>query len=152
MGRRTKARECAFQMLYQAEITGEPIDAVSESFWKIRAATEAGRALAERLARGAHAASERLDRAIAEHATHWRFPRIAAVDRNILRLGAYELENGETPPAVVLDEAIELAKRFGEADSPAFVNGVLDAILRAGSPGAGPGKKSAKREKKGAEE
>jgi transcription antitermination protein NusB len=130
MGRRTKARECAFQMLYQLDITGDPIEAVIESFWRVRATTEAGRTMAERLARGAHAARERLDRSIAQHATHWRLERIAAVDRNILRLGAYELTSEETPKAVVLDEAIELAKRFGEADSPAFVNGVLDAILR----------------------
>jgi transcription antitermination protein NusB len=130
MGRRTKARECAFQMLYQLDITRDSIDAVSESFWRVRSATEAGRALAERLARGTHAARERLDRSIARHATHWRLERIAAVDRNILRLGAYELSSEATPGAVVLDEAIELAKRFGEADSPAFVNGVLDAILR----------------------
>ena len=85
--------------------------------------------MAERLARGASARSEALDAQIAEAATHWRIERIAPVDRTILRLGAYELaEEAATPAAVVLDEAVELAKRFGEADSPAFVNGVLDAI------------------------
>ena len=64
-------------------------------------------------------------------ATNWRFERIAAVDRTILRLGTYELmKEGETPAAVVIDEAVELAKRFGEAESHAFVNGVLDAIRR----------------------
>jgi transcription antitermination protein NusB len=131
MGRRTKARECAFQILYQWEITGEAISAVLEGFWRIRSGMPQMRAMAERLAIGAQSRVAELDEAIAGAATHWRLDRIATVDRTILRLGAYELvaEKG-TPAAVVLDEAVELAKRFGEADSPAFVNGVLDAIRR----------------------
>jgi N utilization substance protein B len=131
MGRRTKARECAFQILYQWEITGEAMDCVLDGFWRLRSGMPQMRAMAERLATGAQSRAAELDREIAEAATHWRLDRIAPVDRTILRLGAYELvaEPG-TPAAVVLDEAIELAKRFGEADSPAFVNGVLDAIRR----------------------
>ena len=131
MGRRTKARECALQMLYQWDLTRAPMDEVAASFWRVRTSTDATKAMAERLARGAQANATRLDGLIAEAATNWRFDRIAPVDRTILRLGAYELmkETG-TPPAVILDEAVELAKRFGEADSPAFVNGVLDAIRR----------------------
>lgn len=131
MGRRTKARECAFQMLYQWEITGDAIDSVVDGFWRVRSGTPAVRGMAERLARGACARAAELDEAIGGAATHWRLDRIAPVDRTILRLGAYELAaEAETPSAVVLDEAVELAKRFGEADSPAFVNGVLDAIRR----------------------
>ena len=131
MGRRTKARECAFQLLYQWEITGEPMERVKEGFWRLRSGTPPIRAMAERLACGAQSRAAELDAAIAEAATHWRLDRIATVERTILRLGAYELEaEGGTPAAVVLDEAIELAKRFGDADSPAFVNGVLDAIRR----------------------
>jgi N utilization substance protein B len=131
MGRRTKARECAFQLLYQWEITGEPMDSVREGFWLLRSGTPAMRAMAERLACGAQSRAGELDAAIAEAATHWRLDRIATVDRTILRLGAYELAaEAATPAAVVLDEAVELAKRFGEADSPAFVNGVLDAIRK----------------------
>ncbi len=131
MGRRTKARECAFQLLYQWEITREPMGAVLEGFWRLRSGTPQVRAMAERLALGAQARAGELDAAIAEAATHWRLDRIAPVDRTILRLGAYELvAETETPAAVVLDEAVELAKRFGEEDSPAFVNGVLDAIRR----------------------
>jgi N utilization substance protein B len=131
MGRRTKARECAFQLLYQWEITGEAMATVIEGFWRVRSGTPEMRAMAERLARGAQSRAAELDEAIAAAATNWRLDRIAPVDRTILRLGAYELvgEAG-TPAAVVLDEAVELAKRFGEADSPAFVNGVLDAIRR----------------------
>jgi N utilization substance protein B len=131
MGRRTKARECAFQLLYQRELGGEPMEAVLEGFWRLRAGTPQMRAMAERLARGADARAAELDALVAEAATHWRLDRIATVDRTILRLGAYELAaEAATPAAVVLDEAVELAKRFGEADSPAFVNGVLDAIRR----------------------
>jgi N utilization substance protein B len=131
VGRRTKARECAFQILYQWQITGEPMSAVLEGFWRVRSGTPAAKAMAERLATGAQACAAALDGQIQEAATHWRLDRIAPVDRTILRLGAYELaEERQTPAAVVLDEAVELAKRFGEADSPAFVNGVLDAIRK----------------------
>ena len=131
MGRRTKARECAFQLLYQWEITGEAMGTVIEGFWRLRSGMPPMRAMAERLATGAQARVAELDEAIAAAATHGRLDRIAPVDRTILRLGAYELvAEAETPSAVVLDEAVELAKRFGEADSPAFVNGVLDAIRR----------------------
>jgi N utilization substance protein B len=131
MGRRTKARECAFQLLYQWELTGDPMEKVVEAFWKLRGGTPQMRAMAERLAVGAQARAAELDEAIAASASNWRLDRIATVERTILRLGTYELmAEGDTPPAVVLDEAVELAKRFGEADSPAFVNGVLDAIRK----------------------
>jgi transcription antitermination protein NusB len=104
---------------------------VLDGFWRLRSGTPQMRAMAERLATGAQSRAADLDAGIAEAATHWRLDRIAPVDRTILRLGAYELEvETETPAAVVLDEAVELAKRFGEVDSPAFVNGVLDAIRR----------------------
>lgn len=85
--------------------------------------------MAERLARGAQAEYARLDEEIMKVSENWRLDRIAAIDKSILRLAAYELmrEPG-TPSSVVIDEAVELAKRFGEAGSPAFVNGVLDAI------------------------
>lgn len=134
MGRRTKARECAFQMLYQWQLTGASIDEVVEDFWRLRSSAEATRERADQLVRGAHAWCERIDAAIAAASTRWRPERIAEVDRSILRLGAYELlaEPG-TPPSVVIDEAIELSKRFSESESYAFVNGVLDAIRRQGA-------------------
>jgi N utilization substance protein B len=122
-------------MLYQWDATREPMPAVAESFWRVRTTTEETRAMAERLASGAQAHLEALDEAIAAAARNWRLDRIASVDKSILRLGAYELLNEPlTPAAVVIDEAIEMAKRFGEADSPAFVNGVLDAIRRKARP------------------
>ena len=118
-------------MLYQWDITRDPMERVAELFWKVRTTTDETRAAAERLAGGAQAELARIDEAIAGAALNWRFDRIAAVDRNILRVGVYELMcEPATPAAVILDEAVEMAKRFGEADSPAFVNGVLDAIRR----------------------
>jgi transcription antitermination protein NusB len=132
LGKRTKARECALQMLYQWESTREPMDRVTGLFWKVRTTTDETRAAAERLARGAQREVESLDAAISAALTNWRFDRVASVDRNILRIGAYELAHEPaTPSAVIIDEAVEMAKRFGEADSPAFVNGVLDAVRRA---------------------
>ena len=131
MGTRTKARECASQMLYQWDVTREPMDRVAGLFWQVRSSTPETRAMAERLARGGQAEVERLDEAITAASTNWRFERIAAVDRNILRIGAYELmKEPQTPSKVIIDEAVEMAKRFGEADSPPFVNGVLDAVMR----------------------
>jgi N utilization substance protein B len=153
MGKRTKARECALQMLYQWDITREPMDRVAGLFWQVRSGTEETRAMAERLARGAQAQCDRLDEEITRVSENWRFDRIAAIDKNILRLGAFELiEERATPSSVVIDEAIELAKRFGEAGSPPFVNGVLDAIkarVRGEPAGEGAGRG---RRRKGGEE
>jgi N utilization substance protein B len=118
-------------MLYQWDVTREPMDRVAGLFWQVRSSTPETRAMAERLARGGQAEVERLDEAITAASTNWRFERIAAVDRNILRIGAYELmKEPQTPSKVIIDEAVEMAKRFGEADSPPFVNGVLDAVMR----------------------
>ena len=131
MGMRTKARECAFQMLYQWDITREPMDRVAGLFWQVRTATPEAKTMAERLARGGQADVASLDEVITAASTNWRFERIAAVDRNILRIAAYELmKEPQTPSSVIIDEAVEMAKRFGEADSPPFVNGVLDAVMR----------------------
>lgn len=131
MGKRTKARECAFQMLYQWDATGQPMPRVIDSFWKVRSTVESTRDMAQRLAVGASKECEAIDAAITGASKNWRFERLAAVDKNILRIAVYELMRElQTPSSVVLDEAIELAKRFGEKDSAPFVNGVLDAINR----------------------
>jgi N utilization substance protein B len=122
-------------MLYQWAAAPEPIDGVVQSFWRVRSTTDETRAMAERLVRGAHDRLAAIDEAIGAASTHWRLERIAAVDLSIMRIAAYELmaEPG-TPAAVILDEAVEMARRFGEADSPAFVNGVLDALARSVRP------------------
>ena len=154
MGTRTKARECAFQMLYQWDVTREPMDRVAGLFWQVRTSTDETRVRAERLARGAQGDVARLDEEITRASKNWRFDRIAAIDKNILRLAVYELlREPETPSSVVIDEAVELAKRFSEVDSPPFVNGVLDAVKArvrgepAGEAGASRGRPRAKKEK-----
>jgi N utilization substance protein B len=116
-------------MLYQWDLTREPMDRVIGLFWQVRSSTEETKGRAESLARGAQGVVGTLDDAITKASTNWRFERIAAVDRNILRIGAYELmKEPQTPSSVIIDEAVEMAKRFGEVDSPSFVNGVLDSI------------------------
>lgn len=92
---------------------------------------EGARAFAKELVHGVVQHRAVVDRAIARHATHWRIERMAVVDRNILRLGVYELRYAGLPASVAIDEAVELARRFGAERSPAFVNGVLDAVARA---------------------
>jgi transcription antitermination protein NusB len=118
-------------MLYQWAHAGEPMAQVSEAFWSVRTTAPDTRVMAERLARGAQQRVEVLDAAIAAAATNWRLERIAAVDLSIMRIAAYELvAEPDTPSAVIIDEAVEMARRFGEADSPSFVNGVLDSVKR----------------------
>jgi len=86
---------------------------------------------ARALFEGATAEVEELDRLVREHAEHWRLERMAAVDRNLLRLAVYEFRHyPETPPAVIINEALEIARRFSERDSVDFVNGILDAIRK----------------------
>jgi N utilization substance protein B len=132
MGRRTRARECAVQMMYQWDIGRAPMDEIAASFWQVRSTVDETKSMAERLVRGAERRLAEIDAAIAEAATHWRIERLAVVDKSILRIATYELmAEAQTPAAVVIDEAIDMAKRFGDANSPPFVNGVLDAIGRA---------------------
>jgi N utilization substance protein B len=118
-------------MLYQWAAAHEPMDEVVQAFWRVRSTTDETRAMAERLVRGAHERLGPIDAAIAAASTHWRLERIAAVDLSLMRIAVYELiAEPHTPSAVILDEAVQMARRFGEADSPAFVNGVLDKVMR----------------------
>lgn len=132
MSLRRKARECALQMLFQWEMSGEEPARVEASFWKSARAEKKTRAYANQLFEGAAAGTKATDELLRKHSKHWRVERMAAIDRNILRLAIYELRSGaDTPAKVVLDEAIELAKKFSSEDSAAFVNGVLDSIRKA---------------------
>ncbi len=139
---RRKAREHALQLLYQWELTGSSTEAIEENFWRTARTAPQTRAFAHRLFTGAVAAAPEVDQLIARHAKNWRFDRLAAIDRNILRLGVYELRFGSAPAKVVIDEAIELAKSFSDSAAPAFVNGILDAIEKDFTGGA----KSARKE------
>jgi N utilization substance protein B len=132
MTRRSRAREVALQLLFQRDFNPTVARADIEQFFQQRLRGTALQTFAQGLFDGVVAQLEDIDRRITAAAENWRLHRMPAVDRNVLRLGAYELVHSqETPAPVAFDEAIELAKRFGSADSPAFVNGVLDQIRRA---------------------
>lgn len=131
MGARHSGREAALQMLFQIELSGTSADMAIELFWRsfIDGVDPEGRAYADEAVRGVATTCGDLDRLIVDASVHWRLERMARVDRNILRLGAWELAHRQdVPRAVVLDEAVELAKAFGTDDSSAFVNGVLNRI------------------------
>ena len=128
---RRKSREFALQLLYQWDQRREAPEIIEEHFWKAARATSETRQFAHELFVGAAAAAPELDKLITAHAANWRLERMGAIDRSLLRLGAYELRFGTAPAKVVLDEAIELAKQFSDAEAPAFVNGILDAIHKA---------------------
>ncbi len=131
MGMRHRGRERAVQVLYEWAITGRAIDVVLERFWRVREESEELRSFTERLARGTAERAEHIDALIDHQAVNWRLERLSNVDRGILRLGVYELLNEpDTPPAVVIDEAIELGKRFSGPGSGQFVNGILDGIRK----------------------
>jgi N utilization substance protein B len=125
---RTKSREFAMQMLFQWDMSQQDLNNLEAKFWKSAKAADKTRAFANELFEGAAKEAAALDELIGKHAENWRFERLAAIDRAILRLGIYEMRGAETPPKVVLNEAVELAKKFSSEESGAFVNGVLDAF------------------------
>ena len=128
------ARETALQLLYQWEvgrIGPDGREAALDIYWAVHPAPAPRRQRALALARGAAGALERIDPLIARHTDNWRPERLAVVDRMIMRLAVYEMLSEDTPPAVVINEALELAKTFGGERSVAFINGVLDAVRRA---------------------
>ena len=129
IGRRTRARERALQALYQIDVAAAGIDEALASFWRSFEPTEKEvQVLAEQLVRGVAADRRQVDGVIEGVSTNWRLDRMAKVDRNVLRLAAWELLKGDAPVKVVINEAIELGKKYGSESSGAFVNGVLDKI------------------------
>ncbi len=130
MSLRRKSREFALQMLFEWDMTRQDPARVERLFWKSARASDSTRQFARELFEGAVAEVDVLDRIVDKLADNWRLERLAAVDRSILRLAVYELRLGATPPRVVIDEALELAKKFSSAESPAFLNGILDAAFK----------------------
>jgi N utilization substance protein B len=131
MGARHSGREAALQMLFQMELSGSSPEVAIELFWRsfVDAADAEGRPYADDVVRGVAVTCGDPDRLIVDASVHWRLERMARVDRNLLRLGTWELAHRpDVPRAVILDEAVELAKAFGTDDSSAFVNGVLNRI------------------------
>ncbi|MCZ6678453.1 MAG: transcription antitermination factor NusB [Candidatus Poribacteria bacterium] len=131
---RTQARVFALQMLYQAEMTSDPVNRVQARFWQTNAASEAVKGFANLLVEGTWEHLATIDPAIHGAAPHWELHRMPVVDRCLLRSGVYELLYLiDIPPAVSINEAIELAKKYSTEDSPQFINAVLDKVKDMGS-------------------
>ncbi len=132
-GRRTKARERAVQALYQIDVAATDLDEALARFWRSFEPVEREvREVAEALVRGVAAHRREIDDRIEGVSTNWRLDRMARVDRNVLRLAVHELlHRPDVPVKVVINEAIELGKKFGSESSGAFINGVLDRVAAA---------------------
>jgi len=130
MKQREKGRQIALQALFQLDVRGQEFEADLVEFLRSSTTDPEVYFFARRLAEGAWGWRAEADRLINQAAEHWQVDRMATLDRNILRLATYEIcQCPDTPDRVALDQAIELAKRFGSAESGAFVNGILDRIL-----------------------
>jgi N utilization substance protein B len=130
MSRRSRAREVVLQLLYQDDLNPAPDIKAIEEFLRGRLADDEELIdFARSLRQGVRRNREELDQLLGERAKNWSLERMAATDRNILRLGAFEILYTETPDRVAINEAVELAKRYGAKQSSQFVNGILDRLL-----------------------
>jgi transcription antitermination protein NusB len=132
MGTRRKSRELVLQMLFQADMGRQKPEEVQRTFWREHhSAAEDVRGFAEELFRTATDRAAEIDGLIERHAEHWRMERMAAVDRNVLRAAVAELLGfPATPRAVVINEALEIARKFSSPESVQFINGVLDSAAK----------------------
>ncbi|HUP47286.1 MAG TPA: transcription antitermination factor NusB [Thermoanaerobaculia bacterium] len=131
MGARRKARELALQMLFQHDMSGNEPDTILTTFEELRKSNPNTREFATKIFRGTVEHLPQIDEMITAQADNWRISRMAVVDRNIIRMSVYEfLHESETPKLVIIDEAIEIAKKFGTQKSSQFINGILDGILK----------------------
>ena len=138
MGARRKARELALQMLFENDVAGTPTEEMFRRNADLQKAPAAIREFTERLVAGTLSNRDEIDQVITRQADHWRLARMPIVDRNILRLALFELlHEPATPQPVVIDEALEIAKRFSTPRSSQFINGILDGVLKS-RPGEGP--------------
>jgi N utilization substance protein B len=129
MGARTSGREAALQILFAVESANHDADKAIRDFWREFPGDPEGRPFADELVRKVVERRAELDEQIRKVSTNWRLERMSPIDRNILRLGVLELGfRDDAPRAVVIDEAVELAKRYGAENSSVFVNGVLDKV------------------------
>ena len=131
MGARRKARELALQMLFQQDMSGNLPDQIIATFEELQKSKPNTREFATKIFQGAVDNLETIDDMIQNQAENWRLSRMAAVDRNIIRMSVYEfLHEDDTPKLVIIDEAIEIAKKYGTQKSSQFINGILDGILK----------------------
>jgi N utilization substance protein B len=131
MSTRRRAREIVLQLLYEADIND--CRAADDARRFIRSRLQGRKALTEfacLLLQGTLEHRDEIDSQLAKLATNWKLPRMPVVDRNVMRLGAYEIIYGDTPDRVAVNESIVLAKRYGDKNSPRFVNGVLDRLMK----------------------
>ena len=137
MSTRSRARQVVLQVLFQYDLNEESATEQQQQFVNTRLNNAEGLVrFATQLVGGVRGNQAELDAAAQAAANNWSVPRMAVTDRNILRLGAYELIHTDTPASVVINEAIELAKRFGSNQSSGFVNGILDRVLKSAKPEA----------------
>jgi transcription antitermination protein NusB len=118
------------QMLFQWDMSKQDFPKLEMNFWRSAKAAAKTRTFAEKLFEGAAKEAAGLDGLISQHCENWRLERLSAIDRAILRLAFYELGGGETPPKVVLNEAVDLAQKYSAAEAGSFVNGVLDSFYK----------------------
>ncbi|VAX34880.1 Transcription termination protein NusB [hydrothermal vent metagenome] len=132
MRKRTLARECTLKILYQAEILRRDIHVVSKKFWEeAEHKDNTVHTFCQKLTEGVEKFLEKIDGKITQYAANWQIKRMASIDRNVLRLGVFEiLYSSEVPPKVAINEAVDLAKKYGDLDSGKFVNGILDKIYK----------------------
>ena len=132
MGTRRKSRELALQMLFQSDMGKQNAEQVTKTFWaERRDLDDSVRGFADDIFKVALERAEEIDKLIERHAEHWRMDRMAAVDRNILRAGVAEFIGfPKTPKPVIINEALEIARRFSSPESVQFINGVLDSVAR----------------------
>jgi transcription antitermination protein NusB len=135
MPSRRRSRQRALQILFLWDVRRQPVEEATQAYFDTLYSEESRTqpqrdAFLDQLVSGAVESVEETDRRITLHAAHWRIERMPTVDRNILRLAVYEMMHSDTPAAVVIDEALELARRYSNEESVLFVNGVLDAVHR----------------------
>lgn len=131
MGVRRRGREYALQMLYAMDLTGYQPDQVFAGFYAIQDLNRDAFYYARRLVDGVHGQLEQIDTVLSKYAEHWKLHRMAAVDRNLLRLGLYELMYvKEVPFPIVINEALEIVKEFSDQEGTQFLNGILDAARK----------------------
>jgi N utilization substance protein B len=131
MSLRRKSREYALQMLFQWDMGKQDPSKIEAGFWKNAKAQESTRKFANELFENAAARCAELDPIISRHAQNWRIERMSAIDRAILRLALCEIRNTSTPSKVIINEALELAKKFSTEEAAPFINGILDAATKA---------------------
>lgn len=135
MSSRRQARRMALQMLFQADVAEQTAPYVVNSFFRNRKCEPETAEFARKLFLGAFSDRQMIDGWIRQHTEHWRMERMATVDRNILRMAVYEMvRRPDTPPAVILNEALEIAREFSGENAVEFINGVLDNIRKAMNP------------------